>query len=83
MTAEMVAKVPGRDGEKVYFSERGAIACGIHAPYPGSDTFRWERWRRVTPAIAQEWARQAAEMGLAPEMKCETCGKVAAGGGSR
>lgn len=62
-----------RDGSKVYFSERGEIACGEHAPYPGTDTFRWERWRIVTPAIAAEWARQGGGV-----MKCETCGKAAA-----
>lgn len=66
-----------RDGSKIYFSERGEIACGEHAPYPGSDTFRFDGWRVVTPAIAKAWADEANRTGLvSPEMKCETCGAL-------
>ena len=43
------------------WSERGAVTCADHAPYKGSDTWRWERWQRVprSPETAH--------------LVCETC----------
>ena len=46
---------------RLFWSERGAITCGKHAPYRGSDTWRWERWAPVP-----ECAETAA-------LICETC----------
>ena len=57
----------------LYWSERGAVGCERHIPYPGSDTWRWERWRFLAVDEAEAWR---SELGDLPS--CETCGKVAA-----
>jgi len=54
--------------EKLFWSELGEMCCATHAPYPGSDTWRWERWRSMTEAEKREWTRQT---GHPP--KCEVC----------
>ena len=56
------------DSSMLFWSERGEICCVIHAPYPGSDTWRWERWRPMMEEETREWTRQ---LGNAP--KCEVC----------
>jgi len=50
---------------ELYWSERGEVACGRHSPARGSDTWRGERWRRMTPAEVSA----AAAAGL----RCEVC----------
>jgi hypothetical protein len=60
----------------LFWSERGAVACAAHAPYRGSDTWRWERWRRITPKVLAEIVRQGGIAGRSP--RCEVCGKEAA-----
>ena len=52
------------------WSERRQVGCTIpsHAPYRGSDTWIWERWKRLTPREAPEFER---EVGRPPS--CETC----------
>lgn len=52
----------------LFWSERGEVACGKHAPYRGSDTWEWERWQAVTPIDR----REAYKMG--ERLRCETCG---------
>jgi hypothetical protein len=56
------------------WSERGAIGCSIpgHAPYRNSDTWIWERWKRITPREAGAFER---EVGRRPS--CETCDAIA------
>jgi len=58
----------------LYWSERGQIGCTTpgHAPYPGSDTWVWERWKRISPRQAEEFER---EVGRPPS--CETCAAIA------
>jgi hypothetical protein len=56
------------DRRILFWSERGEISCAIHAPYPGTDTWKWERWRLLTEEEAREWTRQ---LGHPP--KCEVC----------
>ena len=67
MTAALKARETG-DRSTLFWSERGEITCAIHAPYPGTDTWRWERWRLLTEEESRGWTRQ---LGHAP--KCETC----------
>jgi len=50
------------------WSEEGRVCCLQHAPYPGSDTWRGGRWRRMSD---RELAAFAAEIGHAVE--CEVC----------
>ncbi len=56
------------DRETLFWSERGAVCCAIHAPYPGSDTWNWERWSMMNEAETREWSRW---LGRAP--RCEVC----------
>jgi len=56
------------DRETLFWSERGEVTCAMHAPYPGSDTWRWERWSPMTEVERREWSRQ---LGHPP--KCEVC----------
>jgi len=58
----------------LYWSERGQIGCSIpgHAPYRGTDTWVWERWKAITPREATEFER---DVGRAPA--CETCAAIA------
>ena len=56
------------DRTTLFWSERGEVACALHAPYPGTDTWRWERWKLLTEAEAQEWSRV---LGRSP--RCEVC----------
>ena len=57
-----------RDTSILFWSERGAVCCALHAPYPGTDTWIWERWRLMTDAESQEWTRA---LGQPP--RCEIC----------
>lgn len=58
----------------LYWSERGQIGCALpgHAPYRGTDTWVWERWKQITPSEAAEFVR---EVGRLPS--CETCDAIA------
>ena len=56
------------DRETLFWSERGEVGCALHAPYPGSDTWNWERWSPMTEAETREWTRL---LGRAP--RCEVC----------
>jgi hypothetical protein len=58
----------------LYWSERGQIGCAIstHAPYRGTDTWLWERWKAITPREATSFER---EVGRPPS--CETCDAIA------
>jgi len=58
----------------LYWSERGQIGCALpgHAPYRGTDTWVWERWRPITPREAAEFER---DVGRPPA--CEVCTAIA------
>jgi hypothetical protein len=60
-----------KKGERqLVWSEQGQVGCTLpgHAPYRGSDTWRWERWRVMKPAEIEAWTR---DVGRPPA--CETC----------
>ncbi len=64
MSNRTMAATPSPTG--LYWSERGEIACALHTPYEGTDTWNWERWAPLPVA-----AIAVADHPL----RCETCGK--------
>jgi hypothetical protein len=56
------------------WSERGQIGCTLpgHAPYRGTDTWIWERWKKLTRRETAEFER---DVGRAPS--CECCDAIA------
>jgi hypothetical protein len=66
---------PLTNGKKLapglYWNEKGQINCEQHVPYPGSDTWVFEHWKKIDRASAKE----AAEKGM--ELSCETCKAIA------
>jgi hypothetical protein len=65
----MTAKAKKGEHQLVW-REQGQVGCTLpgHAPYRGSDTYRWERWRVMKPAEIEAWTR---DVGRPPA--CETC----------
>lgn len=60
---------PGTD---LYWSESGEVACLRHAPYVGSDTWVWGRWRLVDLDLV----RSTMSDGQIPAwLACEGCGR--------
>jgi hypothetical protein len=55
----------------LYWNERGQINCEQHIPYPGSDTWIFEHWKRIDRGSAKD----AKEKGM--ELVCETCRAIA------
>ena len=56
------------DTSTLFWSERGEVCCAQHAPYPGTDTWNWERCLPMAEAEQREWTRL---LGRAP--RCEVC----------
>ncbi len=54
------------------WSEDGRICCPAHAPFPGSDTWRFGRWRRMRDP---EIASMSGQIGR--PLDCETCHGIA------
>ena len=54
----------------LYWNERGQTGCSQpgHAPYRGTDTWVWERWRRITLREAVAFERE-----LGHAVTCEVC----------
>lgn len=48
----------------LFWNERGRIGCAKpgHMPFPGTDTFVWERWEPIDEKTVRE-----------NQLKCETC----------
>jgi len=61
-------RASGHAHEHLYWSQRGAIACDRHMPFPGSDTFVWDDWRPITMVEATSFER---EVGRPPA--CDAC----------
>ena len=60
----------GLQEHEVFWSQTGEVVCACcHVPYPGSDTWVWERWSEITPATMAEIDRNGGNV------KCEGCGK--------
>jgi hypothetical protein len=57
---------------KLLMSEGGEIACERHAPYAGSDSRVWGRWRAMRTSERVDFQ---AEVGRQPS--CETCDALA------
>lgn len=58
----------------LFWNEQGAVCCAKHAPYPKSDTWNGERWKRMTDGAVAAWTAQTGR-----EPQCECCrAKVAA-----
>ena len=55
------------------WNDDGAVRCARHAPYPGSDTFEREAWRRMRD---HEITALAARTGAPTE--CECCRLISA-----
>jgi hypothetical protein len=72
---EVCAKMEEKKRAKVkpglYWNERGMINCEQHIPYPGSDTWVFEHWKKIDRGAMKE----AAEKGM--EIACETCRAIA------
>jgi hypothetical protein len=69
--AKMEAKKRAKVKPGLYWDQRGQIACELHIPYPGSDTWVFEHWKKIDRASAKE----AKERGM--ELSCETCKVIA------
>jgi len=54
------------------WSRQGRVCCAQHAPYPMSDTWRHEGWRRMRD---DEIASMSHEIGR--PLDCETCHGIA------
>jgi len=66
----MTTSSPTTPKPLLYMSERGQIGCAApgHAPYRGTDTWIWERWKSLTPREAAEFE---SDVGRPPA--CEVC----------
>ena len=69
----MAKNAPPRFGLKahqVFCNAQGSIVCAwCHLPYPGPDTWGWERWEEITHDDMVEIDRQGGRVA------CEGCGK--------
>ena len=60
----------GLQAHQVFWAETGAVACACcHIPYPGSDSWIWDRWTEITPEVIAEIDR------LGGRIACERCGR--------
>jgi hypothetical protein len=52
----------GLQEHQVFWSEQGSIVCAsCHIPYPGSDTWVWERREEITPEVMVEIDRHGGQ----------------------
>jgi hypothetical protein len=56
----------------LFWARTGAVACGRHTPYPGSDTWVMEGWSRITPRIHEAILAE----GAVNLTRCESCGRT-------
>jgi hypothetical protein len=56
---------------ELFSSEKGSIACKDHTPIKGSDTWRFDRWRKMTSEDIEAFERE-----LGHPIACETCAAV-------
>ena len=53
---------------QLFWNEQGSVVCACcHIPYPGCDTWVWERWEEITPETMAEIDRQGGRVA------CEGC----------
>jgi hypothetical protein len=65
----MTTKTTKLTMNELYWSERGNIGClkPGHSPYRGSDSWHFDRWKKIKPAEAEAFRR---EIGRMPECEC-------------
>ena len=66
------ATTDGTAAAELLWSETGESSCAEHAPYRGSDSWAWGRWRTIKAREAVAFTR---EVGRPP--RCETCAAIA------
>ncbi len=54
----------------LFYGQSGEITCAEHAPYHGTDTWRWGKFRRITEAL------EAAFVAAGMKPTCESCGRT-------
>lgn len=57
---------------RLFWDQRGHIACGEHTPFPGTDTWEWDQWSEVPVEALEEWRHMDTG---GDRMECETCHK--------
>lgn len=62
---------PPTKAATLYSSEKGSIACKEHTPIKGSDSWRFDRWRKMTTDDIAAFERE-----LGHPIACETCAAV-------
>jgi len=72
--AAMKAGVPHPDH---FVTREGTIECAAHVPYPGTDTWRRDRYRRLDPAGAAAHRAALADFVGADEPLCTVCRGIA------
>jgi hypothetical protein len=65
-TATRMGHKPG-----LFVSEDGRVECAEHAPFKGSDTWRFGHYVRANEAFEMYWNESMPDFAL----KCENCGK--------
>lgn len=68
---------PKTTAPPLLWNSDGRVCCPAHAPYPKSDTWERQAWRRMRAA---EIAAFAARTGMPTQ--CEVCRVIAARGGA-
>lgn len=61
----------------LYVSEDGRVECAEHAPYAGTDTWRFGHYIRIDAEAERIWLdeeRLAGVLEIPP--RCEACGKT-------
>src|SRR5690242_14530174 len=58
----------------LYSSEKGAIACKDHAPHKGTDSWKFDRWRKMTAEDIEAFERE-----LGHKIACESCAHATGG----
>jgi hypothetical protein len=62
-----------QEGPVLYRGSNGRIACERHTPVRGSDTWRRERWARMSDRYRAELAAALAAIDPGARVGCETC----------
>jgi hypothetical protein len=62
--ARIACLTPGGE-HRVLWNDQGIVVCACcHIPFPGSDTWAWERWEEITPEIVLAIIRQCGRVDL-------------------
>lgn len=67
----MARKAPTTKPPALLWGEDGRVCCTAHAPYPGTDTWLRDRWRRMRDHESADFAEQ-----IGRPVECETCRSI-------